>query len=124
MVSYQLGLTLGEKIWEDLMPNPPVDLQDLMSWMEMFACLGDDVRQAEQASGSSSRGDGSFKRHKERTADNEDRVRKGINVVFGEPIYKLLTRIREKLYYRKLAPMEGHPKKCIQRWKCAFHEEK
>ena len=69
-------------IWEDLMPNPPTDLQDLMSWVEMFACLGDDVRQAKQASGSSSRGDGSFKRHKERTTDNEDRVRQGINVVF------------------------------------------
>ena len=47
MVSYKLGLTPGEKLWEDLMLNPPADLQDLMSRVEMFAQLEDDVKQAE-----------------------------------------------------------------------------
>ena len=44
MVSYKLGLTLGEKLCDDL-TLPPTDLQDLMSPMEMYARLEDDVRQ-------------------------------------------------------------------------------
>ena len=64
-----------------------------MTQVEMFAQLEDDVRQAEQASGVSSRGEGTFKKQKGSTMDHEDRVNQGINVLFKEPIYKLLTRI-------------------------------
>ena len=115
MVSYKFGLTLGEKLWKDLPLNPSTNLQDLMSRMEMFSWLEDDVRQAERASGSSSPGDDSFKRRKERTTDLDDWVRQGIKVVFKEPIYELLTRIRDKTYYRKPAPIGGDPKKRNQR---------
>ena len=43
VVSYKLRLTSGEKLWEDLMLNPLVDLRYLMSQIEMFARLEDDV---------------------------------------------------------------------------------
>ena len=36
VASYKLGLTLGERLWENLMLNPPTDLQDLMSRVEIF----------------------------------------------------------------------------------------
>ena len=58
----------------------------------------------------------------ESTVDREDWVRQGTNVIFKEQIYKLLTQIRDKLYYRKPIPMGGDSKKHNQRWKCAFHE--
>ncbi|GFY88741.1 hypothetical protein Acr_06g0006810 [Actinidia rufa] len=45
------------------------------------------------------------------SVDYEGWVRQGINMVFKEPIYKLFTRIREKLYFKKLTPMGGDPKK-------------
>ena len=51
-------------------------------------------------------------------------MRQGINVVFKEPIYKLLTRIWDKSYYKKPFPMGGDPKKRNQWWKCLYHEEK
>ena len=41
-------------------------------------------------------------------------------MVFKEPIYKLLARIRDKPYFKKSEPMGGDPKKYNQRWKCSF----
>ena len=52
--------------------------------------------------------------------DHEDRVKQGINVIFKELIYKFLTRIQDKPYCRKLAPMGGDPKKRNQQWKYAL----
>ncbi|GFS45694.1 hypothetical protein Acr_00g0097530 [Actinidia rufa] len=48
VASYKLGLTLGERLWEDLTLRPPADLQELMSRVEMFAQLEDDVRKAKR----------------------------------------------------------------------------
>ena len=45
-------------------------------------------------------------------------------MVFKEPIYKLLARIRDKPYFRKPELMGGDPKKCNQHWKCSYHSEK
>ena len=46
VVSYKFGLPFGERLYENLTLNPPIDLRDLMSWVEMFARLEDNVRQA------------------------------------------------------------------------------
>ena len=43
VVSYKLGLTFRERLWEDLVLNPLTDLWDLKSRVEMFARLEDDV---------------------------------------------------------------------------------
>ncbi|GFY96793.1 hypothetical protein Acr_11g0010990 [Actinidia rufa] len=45
VVSYKLGLTLRERLWENLTLDPPINLRDLMSRVEMFARLEDDVKQ-------------------------------------------------------------------------------
>ena len=45
--------------------------------------------------------------------DREDRVRQEINVIFKEPIYKILTSIQDKQSYRKTAPWEEIPKNAI-----------
>ncbi|XP_057484622.1 uncharacterized protein LOC130771000 [Actinidia eriantha] len=90
VVSYKLGLSLRERFWEDLTLNPLVNLRDLMSRVEMFARLEDDVRQAERVRWTSPRGEGSFQKRKESSVDYNGRVRQGIHVVFKEPIYKLL----------------------------------
>ena len=44
VVSYKLGLTPGEKLWDDLTLNPLNDLRDLISRVEMYARLKDDVK--------------------------------------------------------------------------------
>ncbi|GFS29588.1 hypothetical protein Acr_00g0007350 [Actinidia rufa] len=44
IANYKLGLTPGERLWENLTLNTPIDLQDLMSRVKMFARLDDDVR--------------------------------------------------------------------------------
>ena len=41
--SYKLGLTPVERLWEELTLSPSADLQDLMSWVKMFAWLEDYV---------------------------------------------------------------------------------
>ena len=47
--------------------------------------------------------------------EREGRVRQGVHVVFKEPIYKLLAKIRD---------LGKDSKKRNQLWKCAYHEEK
>ena len=73
--------SLGKKLWEDLTLNPLADIRDLMTRVKMFACLEDDIRHVERASGSSSKGEGSFKKQKS-MVDRDDQVRQGINVIF------------------------------------------
>ncbi|GFY85305.1 hypothetical protein Acr_04g0000430 [Actinidia rufa] len=77
----------------------------------MFAHLEDDVRQVEQNAGLASRGEGQLKRWKDGPIDHENRARQGINVVFKEPVYKLLARIRDKPYFKKSEPLGGDPKR-------------
>ncbi|GFS35820.1 hypothetical protein Acr_00g0042320 [Actinidia rufa] len=86
VANYKLGLTPGERLWENLMLDPPADLRDLMSWVEMFARLEDDVRHAEKATGTIAQSKGSFKKRKENPVEYENLVRQGVNVVFKEPI--------------------------------------
>ena len=43
-VSYELELTPGKKLCEDLTLNPRDELHDLMTRVEMFSQLEDDVR--------------------------------------------------------------------------------
>ncbi|GFY92468.1 hypothetical protein Acr_08g0008640 [Actinidia rufa] len=71
------------------------ELHDLMSKVEIFAQLADDIRQVERAIGSSSKGNGKLK-HLKSTGDREDRVRQGINIVFKESIFKLLTLVQTR----------------------------
>ena len=95
-----------------------------MSWVKIFARLEDDVRQAEKATRITTRGESPFKKRKERSIDHENGVRQGINMIFKEPIYKLLTQIRDKPYLKKLEPMGRDPQKRNQWWKCSYHEER
>ncbi|GFS34076.1 hypothetical protein Acr_00g0032100 [Actinidia rufa] len=44
LVSYKLGLTIGEKLWDDFMLNPLADLRDLMMRVKLYAQLEGDVR--------------------------------------------------------------------------------
>ena len=62
VVSYKLGPTPRERLWENLTLNPPTDLQDLISWIKMFARLEDDVMQAKKAAGITTRGEGPHKK--------------------------------------------------------------
>ncbi|GFS36307.1 hypothetical protein Acr_00g0045270 [Actinidia rufa] len=122
VASYKLGLTPGERLWENLTINPPIDLRYLMSRVEMFAWLEDDVRQAEKAMGTPAQGEGPFKKRKENIMDYRIRARQGINVVFKELIYKLLAWIRDKPYFKKPELVGGDLKRRNQTWKCSFHE--
>ena len=45
-------------------------------------------------------------------------------MVFKESIYKFLTQIRDKPYFKKPDLLGGPPQKCNQRWKYSYHEEK
>ena len=79
---------------------------------------------SEKVTATTTRNEGPFKKRKESPIEYESRVRQGVNVVFKEPIYKILARIRDKPYFRKPEPMEGDPKRRNQRWKCSNHDEK
>ena len=81
MVSYKLGLTPSKKLWKALTLNPLNELHDLMSRVEMFARLKDDVKQVKRAAGTSSKGNSKFKYQKS-MGDHEEQVKEDINVVF------------------------------------------
>ncbi|XP_057461870.1 uncharacterized protein LOC130752096 [Actinidia eriantha] len=124
VASYKLKLAPGDRLWENLTLDPPNGLRNLMSWVEMFARLKDDVRQAEKTESKTSRDETQAKRRKDRSGPYESIAKQGINVIFKEPIYKLLAKIRDKLYFKKPEPMGGDPKRRNQRWKCSYHGEK
>ncbi|GFZ14402.1 hypothetical protein Acr_24g0005920 [Actinidia rufa] len=123
VASYKLGLAPRDRLWENL-TRPPTGLRDLMSWVEMFTRLEDDVRQVEKIEGKVGRNEAPVKRQKNGSSPYESRARQGINVIFKEPIYKLLAKIRDKPYFKKLEPMGGDLKRRNQRWKCSYHGEK
>ena len=62
VASYKLDLTLRMRLWKNLMLNPPTDLWDLMSRVEMFAQLEDDVKKAKKATGITTKGEGPHKK--------------------------------------------------------------
>ncbi|GFS42021.1 hypothetical protein Acr_00g0077750 [Actinidia rufa] len=68
-----LRLPPVEKLWKNLTLNPLDELHDLMSRVEMFAHLEDNVRKAERATRISFKGNSKFK-HRESTRDREDRA--------------------------------------------------
>ncbi|GFY87855.1 hypothetical protein Acr_05g0014940 [Actinidia rufa] len=117
VASYKLGLSPGDRLWENLTLDPPTGLRDLMSRVEMFARLEDDVRESERTEGKLGRGEAAVKKRKDGSNLYETRVKQGINVVFKESIYKLLARIRDKPYFKKPEPMGGDPKRQNQRWR-------
>ncbi|GFZ15618.1 hypothetical protein Acr_25g0000270 [Actinidia rufa] len=80
--------------------------------------------ESEKTEGKLGRGEAPVKRRKDRSNPYETRAKQGINVVFKEPIYKLLARIRDKPYFKKPEPMGGDPKRQNQRWRCSYHGEK
>ncbi|GFS33863.1 hypothetical protein Acr_00g0030950 [Actinidia rufa] len=94
VASYKLGLSPGDRLWENMTLDPPTGLRDLMSLVEMFARLEDDVRKSEKTKGKLGRSEAPVKRRKDGSNPYEIRAKQGINVVFKEPIYKLLTKIR------------------------------
>ncbi|GFS42836.1 pleckstrin homology (PH) domain-containing protein [Actinidia rufa] len=124
VASYKLGLAPRDRLWENLTLDPPTGLWDLMSLVEMFARLEDDVRESEKTEGKVGRGEAPVKRRKDGSSPYETRAKQGINVVFKEPIFKLLARIRDKPYFKKPEPMEGDPKRQNQRWRSSYHGEK
>ncbi|XP_057478211.1 uncharacterized protein LOC130765726 [Actinidia eriantha] len=121
VASYNLGLAPGDRLWENLTLDPPNGLRDLMSRVEMFARLEDDVRQAEKTESKAGRGEAQARRQKDGSGLYKSRAKQGINVIFKEPIYKLLAKFRDKPYFKKPEPMGGDPKRRNQRWKCSYH---
>ncbi|GFZ04686.1 hypothetical protein Acr_17g0002580 [Actinidia rufa] len=101
VASYKLGLSPGDRLWENLTLDPPTGLRDLMSQVEMFARLEDDVRESERTEGKLGRGEAAVKKRKD-----------GSNP------------IRDKPYFKKPEPMGGDPKRRNQRWRCSYHGEK
>ncbi|GFY97881.1 hypothetical protein Acr_12g0004220 [Actinidia rufa] len=124
VASYKLGLALGDRLWENLTLDPPTDFGDHMSRVEMFARLEEDVRQAEKTKGKVGRGEAAIKKWKDGLSPYESKAKQGINVIFKEPLYKFLARIRDKPYFKKSEPIGGDPKRRNQRWKCSYHGEK
>ena len=82
VASYKLGLTSREKLWKNLTLDPPIDLQDLLSRVKMFARLEDDVKQAKKVTGTSNKMKNLFKKRKDSLVDYESRVRQGVNMIF------------------------------------------
>ncbi|GFS30010.1 hypothetical protein Acr_00g0009670 [Actinidia rufa] len=77
VASYKLGLSSGDRLWRNLTLDPPTSLQDLMSRVEMFARLEDDVRESEKAEGKLGRAEASVKRRKDSVGGAHITARKG-----------------------------------------------
>ncbi|GFY85504.1 hypothetical protein Acr_04g0002420 [Actinidia rufa] len=80
--------------------------------------------ESEKTEGKLGRREALVKRRKDGSNPYETSAKQGINVVFKEPIYKLLARIRDKAYFKKPEPMGGNPKRQNQHWRCSYHGEK
>ena len=75
VASYKFGLTPGDKLWKNLMLNPLTDLQDLMSQVEIFSRLEDNIKQVKKVAGITTRGESPHKEQKEGSVDFQSWVR-------------------------------------------------
>ncbi|XP_057488466.1 uncharacterized protein LOC130774448 [Actinidia eriantha] len=75
VASYKLGLAPGDRLWENLTLDPPNGLRDLISRVEIFSRLEDDVRQAEKTESKTSRGEAQARRRKDRSGPYESRAK-------------------------------------------------
>ena len=64
VISYKLGLTLGERFWDDLTLDPPTKLPDIMVHIERYARLENDVKLVERLEAMTSRRESSTWHHK------------------------------------------------------------
>ncbi|GFY90652.1 MBOAT (membrane bound O-acyl transferase) family protein [Actinidia rufa] len=67
-----------DRLWENLTLDPPTDLRDLMSQVEMFARLEDDVRESEKTKGKLGRGEAPVKRRKNGSNPYETRAKEEV----------------------------------------------
>ncbi|GFZ09192.1 hypothetical protein Acr_20g0010000 [Actinidia rufa] len=68
-------------------------------------------RESEKIEGKVGHGEAPVKRRKDGSSPYETRAKQGINVVFKEPIYKLLARIKDKTILQEVGANGGQPKK-------------
>ena len=92
----------------DLDAQPPTDLRDLMSRVEILAQLENDVRQAEKAIRTTTQGEGTFKKFKENSIDYEKQARQEINVIFKD------IKVLDEVYNSKGSNHENRPKTSLK----------
>ncbi|GFY88857.1 hypothetical protein Acr_06g0007970 [Actinidia rufa] len=71
VASYKLGRALRDRLWENLTLDPPIGLWDLMSRVEMFAHLEDDIRESKKIEGKVGREQLVHDGHLKEFVDNE-----------------------------------------------------
>ncbi|XP_050248511.1 uncharacterized protein LOC126695734 [Quercus robur] len=98
--TFKIGLPEDSELRESLTKRPPEDMRQLMRRIEKYKRLKDD-----------------------RMQESEAQI-EGVNVVFKEPVHKILDRIKNESFFRWPNKIGGDPSRRNQNLYCTYHRDK
>ncbi|XP_028081084.1 uncharacterized protein LOC114282575 [Camellia sinensis] len=129
IMSFKHGLRPESKLRQSLTKCPAITLKDLRARIEQYARLEDDQILIEVASVEQTA------RHKKRTDRGEhwglmanevdkSKSHKAVVIVFKEPIYRILEKIKREPFFIWPPKMLGDPVRRNQKLRCTYHQDK
>ncbi|XP_028058877.1 uncharacterized protein LOC114262710 [Camellia sinensis] len=129
VLSFKHGLHLESKSRQSLTKRPATALKDLRARIEQYACLEDDQIPIEVVSAEQTA------QHKKRTDQGEHRgiavnevdkskSHKAVVIVFKEPIYQILEKIKREPFFVWPPKMLGDPTRRNQKLRCTYHQDR
>ncbi|XP_075654675.1 uncharacterized protein LOC142624811 [Castanea sativa] len=125
--TFQMGLLEESGLRESLTLKPPEDMRQLMRRIEEYKRLEDDRLQSKgkKLIISYPRNNGFNPRHrKDLRIQEPGPAVGGVNATFKEPIHRIIDRIKNETYFKRLNRMAGDSSRRNQNLYCSYHRDK
>ncbi|XP_075665793.1 uncharacterized protein LOC142635541 [Castanea sativa] len=122
-----MGLPEEFKLRESLTLKPPEDMRQLMRRIEEYKRLEDDRLQSKgkEPIVSYPQNNGFNPRHrKDLRIQEPGPVTGGVNATFKELVHRIIDRIKNELYFKRLNKMADDPSRRNQNLYCTYHRDK
>ncbi|XP_075663111.1 uncharacterized protein LOC142632623 [Castanea sativa] len=125
--TFRMGLLEESRLRESLTLKPPEDMRQLMRRIEEYKRLEDDRLQSKGKKPMTiyPRNNSFNPRHrKDLRIQEPGPAIEGVNATFKEPVYRIVDRIKNELYFRRPNRMAGDPSRRNQNLYCSYHRDK
>ena len=125
--TFRMGLPEDSELRKSLIKRPPEDMRQLMRSIEEYKRLEDDRLQNKGKAlllERSRQGIIPARPKKDFRMQEPEAQIEGVNVVFKEPVYKILDRIKNESFFRWPNKMGGDPSWRNQNLYCTYHRDK
>ncbi|XP_075636866.1 uncharacterized protein LOC142609126 [Castanea sativa] len=125
--TFRMGLPEESGLKESLTLKPPEDMRQLMRRIEEYKRLEDDRLQSKGKEPIISYpwNNGFNPRHrKDLRIQEPGPTVGGVNATFKEPVHRIIDRIKNEPYFKRLNRMAGDPSRRNQNLYCSYHRDK